>query len=109
MLIPQTCDQLKTEDKPRISVGALMDLRRLIDAQFLQKAPKDRSRAESPTGGRMHSNEKPTGWQRRLHFQDEEIWNELPESVREQCRTLWRQVLASILKAGEWRQNEALA
>ena len=55
---------------------------------------------------RMHSNEKPTGWQRRLHFEDEQIWNELPESVREQCRTLWRQVLASVLKAGEGRQNE---
>jgi hypothetical protein len=54
----------------------------------------------------MHSNEKPIGWQRRLHFEDEQIWNELPESVREQCRMLWRQVLASILKAGEGRQNE---
>ena len=54
----------------------------------------------------MHSNEKPTGWQRRLHFEDEEIWNELPESVREQCRMLWRQVLASVLPAGEGRQNE---
>ena len=54
----------------------------------------------------MHSNEKPTGWQSRLHFEDEEIWNELPQSVREQCRTLWRQVLASILKAAEGRQNE---
>ena len=53
----------------------------------------------------MHSNEKPTEWQRRLHFEDEEIWNELPESVREQCRTLWRQMLASILKAGEGRQQ----
>ena len=52
MLIPQTCDQLKIEDKPRISVGALMDLRRLIDAQSFQNAPKDRSCAESPTGGK---------------------------------------------------------
>ena len=55
---------------------------------------------------RMHSNEKPTGWQRRLHFENEEIWNELPEAVRKQCRTLWRQVLASVLKVGEGRQNE---
>src|SRR5215472_15003544 len=52
MLNPQVCDQLKTEDKPRISVGALMDLRRLIDAQSFQNAPKDRSCAESPTGGK---------------------------------------------------------
>ena len=54
----------------------------------------------------MHSNEKPTGRQRRLHFENEEIWNELPEAVRQQCRTLWRQVLASVLKVGEGRQNE---
>ena len=36
--------------------------------------------------------------QRRLHFEEEEIWTELPESVREHCRTLWRQLLASVLK-----------
>jgi ferric iron reductase protein FhuF len=54
----------------------------------------------------MRSNETPTGWQRRLHFEEDEIWNELPESVREQCRTLWRQVLASVLKAGKGRQDE---
>ena len=69
-------------------------LSRIVVVQNLQQEVK------------MHSNEKPTGWQRRLHFEDEEIWNELPESVREQCRTLWRQVLGSILKAGEGRQNE---
>jgi hypothetical protein len=56
--------------------------------------------------GRMHSNENPVAWQRRLHFEDEEIWTELPESVREHCRTLWRQLLASVLKTGEGRQNE---
>jgi hypothetical protein len=55
---------------------------------------------------RMHSNENPVGWQRQLHFEDEEIWAELPEPVREHCRTLWRQVLASVLKTGEGGQNE---
>ena len=69
-------------------------LSRIVVVQNLQQEVK------------MHSNEKPTGWQRRLHFEDEEIWNQLTESVREQCRTLWRQVLASVLKAGEGRQNE---
>ena len=54
----------------------------------------------------MHSNENLPGWQRRLHFEEEEIWTELPESVREQCRTLWRQLLTSVLKTGERRQNE---
>ena len=55
---------------------------------------------------RMHSNENPAGWQRRLRFEDEEIWMKLPEPVREQCRTLWRQILASVVKAGEGGQNE---
>jgi hypothetical protein len=54
----------------------------------------------------MHSNEKPSVWQRSLRFEDEEIWTELPELVREHCRSLWRQVLASVLKTGEGRQNE---
>jgi hypothetical protein len=54
----------------------------------------------------MHHSENPGGWQRQLRFEDEEIWTALPESVREQCRALWRQVLASVLKAGERRPNE---
>jgi hypothetical protein len=55
---------------------------------------------------RMHSNESPSGWQRKLRFDDEEIWTVLPASVREECLTLWRQMLASVLKTGERRQNE---
>jgi hypothetical protein len=54
----------------------------------------------------MHSNESPAPSQRRLRFEDEEIWTEFPEPVREHCRNLWRQVLASVVKAGEGRQNE---
>ena len=54
----------------------------------------------------MHSNQNRAVWQRRLHFDDEQIWTELPEPEREHCRTLWRQLLASVLKIGERRQNE---
>jgi hypothetical protein len=54
----------------------------------------------------MDSNKNRAVWQRRLHFDDEQIWTELPESVREHCRTLWRQLLANVLKTGERRQNE---
>ena len=54
----------------------------------------------------MHSNENPAAWQRLLRFEDEQIWMKLPEPVREHCRTLWRQVLASIVKSGERRQDE---
>ena len=54
----------------------------------------------------MESDQNRAAWQRRLHFGDEPMWAELPESVREHCRTLWRQLLASVLKTGERRQNE---
>lgn len=54
----------------------------------------------------MHSNESPSRWQRKLRFDDEEIWTALPASVRKQCLTLWRQMLGSVLKIGERRQNE---
>ncbi len=54
----------------------------------------------------MHSNKNPVEWQRRLRFEDEELWSELSESVREHCRRLWRQMLASVLKADERMQNE---
>jgi hypothetical protein len=44
--------------------------------------------------------------QRKLRFEEEEIWTELPESTREHCRILWRQLLANVLKTNERRQNE---
>jgi hypothetical protein len=54
---------------------------------------------------RMHNNDLIMR-QRELRFEEEEIWSELPESTREHCRTLWRQLLANVLKTGERRQNE---
>ena len=54
----------------------------------------------------MHNNDKTPAGQRRLRFEEEEIWTVLPAPAKEQCLTLWRQVLASILKTGEERQNE---
>lgn len=54
----------------------------------------------------MHSNESPSVWQRRLRFEDEEIWAVLPEAVREQCLILCRQMLASVLKTDQGGQHE---
>jgi hypothetical protein len=54
---------------------------------------------------RMHNNDLIVR-QRKLRFEEEEIWTELPESTRQHCRTLWRQLLANVLKTGERRQNE---
>ena len=54
---------------------------------------------------RMHNNDLIVR-QRKLRFAEKEIWTELPDSTREQCRTLWRQLLANVLKTGERRQDE---
>jgi hypothetical protein len=55
---------------------------------------------------RMHNHEKPAARQRKLRFEDEEVWTILPEEVRERCRTLWKEMLASVLKEREGRPDE---
>ena len=50
----------------------------------------------------MHTNETGAAGQRTLPFEDQEIWSALPEQVRERCRSLWRQLLASALRP-TWR------
>jgi hypothetical protein len=52
MLSAQICDQFTNEADPRVSIDALFDLRRLIDAHHLGKASKDHGCAESPSGGK---------------------------------------------------------
>jgi len=52
MLSPQVCDRFTNEAEPRVSIDALFDLRRLIDAHHLGKASKDHGCAESPLGGK---------------------------------------------------------
>ena len=54
----------------------------------------------------MHNKENPVAWQRRLHFEDNQLWEKLPEAVRERCRNLWKELLASVLKKNERRQHE---
>ena len=54
----------------------------------------------------QNSRENRIVMQRKLRFEDEEIWTELPESTREHCRGLWRQLLESVLKGVERRPNE---
>src|SRR5664279_3010093 len=41
MLDPQACARFTNEAEPRVSIDALFDLRRLIDAHGLEKTPKD--------------------------------------------------------------------
>ena len=54
----------------------------------------------------MHKKENPVTRQRRLHFEDNELWAILPEEVQERCRSLWKELLASVLKKNERRQHE---
>jgi hypothetical protein len=55
---------------------------------------------------RMQNQDHRIVLQRKLRFEEEEIWTELPESTREQCRGLWRQLLESVLKGAGWKPNE---
>lgn len=55
---------------------------------------------------RMHNNQNGAAQQRELRFNDEEIWGQLPEPVRERCRTLWKELLASVFKSHEERTDE---
>jgi hypothetical protein len=51
MLNPRICDRFTDESEPRVSIYALFDLRRLIDAHCMGESPTDQSCAESPSGG----------------------------------------------------------
>jgi hypothetical protein len=51
MLDSEACERLKTEAKPRISLGSLLDLRKLIDSQPSPTADSTSDRAESARGG----------------------------------------------------------
>jgi len=55
---------------------------------------------------RMHNNENLATRQRKLRFEDEELWPMLPEAVRESCRTLWMEMLTNILNKDERELNE---
>lgn len=54
----------------------------------------------------QNNKENRIGLQRKLRFEEEEIWTELPESTREQCRGLWRQLLEVVLKSESRRPDE---
>jgi len=52
MLNPKVCDRFTNEAEPRVSMDALFELRRLIDAHRLGTPPEDPGCAESPIGGK---------------------------------------------------------
>ncbi len=54
----------------------------------------------------MRSNDHRDSHQRRLPFENQEVWTVLPEEVRERCGSLFSQLLARVLKKDEGRLNE---
>ena len=54
----------------------------------------------------MQNDENPATWQRNLRFENDELWPMLPEPVRDSCRALWKELLASVLKKEKGRLNE---
>ena len=54
----------------------------------------------------MHNKENPVARQRGLHFEDNELWETLPEAAQERCRSLCKELLTSVLKKDERRQHE---
>jgi hypothetical protein len=53
----------------------------------------------------MPNSQNPSTWQPKLPF-DDELWGRIPEESRERCRTLFSQLLRSVLERGEGRQHE---
>jgi len=51
MLIPELCDRLSYEDRPRVGITALLELRRIIDDQRMERALDGHGCAESASGG----------------------------------------------------------
>ncbi len=54
----------------------------------------------------MYNNKNAGSHQKRLPFEIERVWTVLPEQVRESCRSLCRELLVTVLKRSERRQNE---
>ena len=106
MLNPQACQHLTDQAEPRIAIEALEELRRLIEAQTLVSAETLVVVQNPQQEEIMHNNEGRGSRQPALSFEDEELWSALPVQVRESCRSLWRQLLASVLAPRERRQNE---
>lgn len=54
----------------------------------------------------MPNHKNSSSRQQKLRFEIEEVWSVLPEPARGGCRSLFRELLASVLNKGERRQNE---
>ena len=107
MLTPELCDRLSYEDRPRIDITALLSSAgsSMPSASIVVSRTSVVQNLHQEV--RMQNNkENRIVLQRKLRFAEEEIWTELPESTREHCRGLWRQLLESVLNSGDGRPDE---
>ncbi len=107
MLSPLACEQLKEEKEPRIATAALQELRELGRYPIFVRLPaQEPLYAESPPGG-PHAQQSECGLSpEKPAFEIDRVWVALPEQVRESCRSLCRELLMTVLKKSERRQNE---
>jgi hypothetical protein len=54
----------------------------------------------------MHNNQNAGSHQKKLPFEIDRVCVTLPTQVRESCRSLCRELLMTVLKKSERRQNE---
>jgi hypothetical protein len=54
----------------------------------------------------MHNNQNAGSHQKKLLFEIDRVCVTLPEQVRESCRSLCRELLMTVFKKSERRQNE---
>ena len=54
----------------------------------------------------MPNHKNPGSPQQKLRFEVEEVWSTLPDPVRQGCRSLFKELLTSVLKKGQRRENE---
>jgi hypothetical protein len=76
----------------------MVSLHRLLLSTVIVQNPQEEVR--------MHNEENQAARQRKLRFEDEELWPMLPEAVRESCRALWMELLTNVLNKDDGRLNE---
>jgi hypothetical protein len=54
----------------------------------------------------MPNHKNPGSSQQKLRFEVEEVWSTLPDPVRQGCRSLFKELLTSVLKKEARRENE---
>src|SRR5215813_4367160 len=98
MLSPEICERLRTEARPGISLDALIELRTLIDGRLPMVAGDRRGCAESSAGGQDAQPREVGRAAAQASLRRRRALDNIPGGVRERCRGLWQEMLASVLQ-----------